>query len=223
MKKVIRLILIIFSIGGIIFSLKEIKNITDLEKQYDKVMAEVVEVNVSGQSDSIIMAYTCNEKKVEKKLDNFKEDMIVGDKFEVYCNPNNENNYFFPKTLNLIEFSILMIICILILGGQIISLLKIFNHQMATNFLIKKGVKRVGTLKDIIANQKVKINGKTSFIVRVEWVDPGDNKVYFYESEPIDEESKKLIDSLETKQIPVYLNPKNLNKYVVDVDFMKRS
>ena len=63
-----------------------------------------------------------------------------------------------------------------------------------------------------------KNKGKNPYKIRAEYLNPKDNKTYFYESEEVKTDLKDIVSKKNIKTIPVYINPKNTNDYYVDVE-----
>ena len=69
----------------------------------------------------------------------------------------------------------------------------------------------------VAVNTAVSVNGASPYRIFVQWQDPATSQVHVFHSDDIWYDPQKFIDR---KQLTVYLDPRNLKRYSVDISFL---
>ena len=85
--------------------------------------------------------------------------------------------------------------------------------------LKKNGIMINATIQEALVVPKDK--GKNPYKIRAQYLNPQDNKTYFYESEETETDLKDLVSRKGLTTIPVYINSKNTDDYYVDLDSIR--
>lgn len=222
-SKAENLIWIIFGSIGIVFVIVGIVLFSYIFNYENKIETKGVITNISSykksngeRANDVYVSYYVDGKKYESKLNGYSSSFKEGKEIDIYYDKDNPNEIG-SKSINLVflVFPAIGIIFIIISGIGIYFKIKNKN--------LEKKLKENGTVIyanyiETIVNTGYSVNGRNPYNIICEWNNPEDNKKYILKSKNIWVNPEFLITQKNIKTLPVYINMKNKNQYVIDIN-----
>lgn len=208
------IISIILIIGGITFAIYNYvlstnaitKTAIVTEIKYGSSNIATVQYTVEGKT------YTATKKVGNATVND--EIKITYDKRNPSKLINNEYYYYIA-----IAMFIVGLIIFKLLGLKGISNLK--KNKKITK-LKKEGIQIEADLTEIlINNQAASIAGSFPYRIRAKYLNPSDNREYFFESPDYYININKLVENQTRNKVKIYLNKNNTNEYYIDLSSLK--
>ncbi len=100
---------------------------------------------------------------------------------------------------------------------------------LISGIIDKKVIKDLRTNGDVVQAKLVEaildttviINNEHPYIIKCEWTNPEDGKKYIFKSENLWQDPKDIIYEMGIKSFTVYVDRKNMKRYVMDIDNVK--
>lgn len=173
----------------------------------------------SGDTDyHVYVSYRVGGKEYESELNSYSSDFYEGREITIYYDEKNPNKIG-VKSLDLLfllfpGFGLLF----LIIGGAGIWIKK---HQKKKEKELKTyGEKIEAKYLETVLNRGYRVNGRHPYNIICEWDNPMDHKKYVFKSKNLWFDPVNLIQEKNITTFSVYLDRKNIKKYVVDIDFL---
>ena len=156
-------------------------------------------------------SYTIDGNYYNKKLDHYSSTMYVGARIWVYYDPDNPSDV---RTGSRVSEIVLFGMGggFVIIGG-VFLIIVIFKKNKVKNLKLN-GEQFTGTIKNVVQNRHVRINGRHPFKAEVEMKNPFDGETYLYSSDNISDDISQFIGS----QVTVYVDKNKKSRYYVDID-----
>jgi len=205
---------IILILGGIIFTIYNyILNTNAITKT-----AIVTEVNYANNNIATIeyvvegTTYTTTQKVSNATVND--EIKITYDKRNPYKIINNKYYYYIAIAMIIIGLIIFKII-----GLKGISNI---NKNKRVAKLKKDGTLIEADLTEILVNNQAPvIGGSFPYRLRAKYLNPADNREYFFESPDYYLNINKLVEGQVHNKVKIYLNKANTNDYYIDLSSLK--
>ena len=188
-----------------------------LEKQNGvAVMANVEEVNFVDDQYIIKVNYSVENKVYEQTIES-KQEVTVTDLYEIRYDKDNPNELIDSDyTIAIAITSSITLVSLAISLEEFISFVVNKNKKER---LFKEGLKVNANIIEIYVNNKAyRFKNKLPYKIRLEYLNPQDNKKYVFESENIYEDMQYIIESKRITSLPVYINSKNTYEYYIDLN-----
>ena len=217
MKKRINLIIMIIGLIGLVLGYVEYDKYNKEHNSYGVVEAEVSEVKVNGDRTTVNFEFFLNNKYYFSNVGT-DENFEVGDKRKIFYLKSNPE--ICKITLVTLLKTIVFFVCggLIFLLGLILSIKKVFVNGRVKR-LKKKGILIKATIQEVLVVNKDR--GKNPYKIRAYYVNPQDNKTYYYLSEEEVTDLKELVSRNNIQTINVYINPKDTDDYYVDIESIK--
>lgn len=156
-------------------------------------------------------SYTIDGNYYNKKLDHYSSTMYVGARIWVYYDPDNPSDV---RTGSRVSEIVLFGMGggFVIIGG-VFLIIVIFKKNKVKNLKLN-GEQFTGTIKNVVQNRHVRINGRHPFKAEVEMKNPFDGETYLYSSDNISDDISQFVGS----QVTVYVDKNKKSRYYVDMD-----
>ncbi len=162
------------------------------------------------------VSYYVDGRKYESKLNGGSSSYYAGKEIDIYYD-EDEPSKIGQKSLDilLLLFPVTGMI-LTVIGGT--GLVLVVKRKKKDNYLKENGELIYADYVETIINTSYTVNGRHPYNIICTWKNPRDNKVYTFKSKNIWENPKYSIENKNLKLIPVYINPDNIKKYVIDID-----
>lgn len=217
MKKKISLLIILVGIGILVYGYLEYNKYQEEQNRYIKISAKVDTVQINDDNRTVTFKFDVNGTTYSSNITT-NEDLEIGNTKEIYYEKNSPEN----TKMNLLTIFKSLII---LLVGTVITLFGLFLCMKSLlaksriKSLKKKGILINATIQEALVVPKDK--GKNPYKIRAQYLNPLDNKTYFFESEETEMDLKDIVSKKRLNTIPVYLNKKNTDDYYVDIDSLR--
>lgn len=166
----------------------------------------------------VYVNYNVNGKNYKSKLNFYSSSFYNGKEIKIYYDKYEPNKIGSKEAdLTFLMFPGMGLIFAIIGGTGI--MVKINKRKLEKN-LRENGKKIYADYVETILNTSYSVNRKHPYNVICEWNDPEDNKKYIFKSENIWINPEKIIKEKIIKAFPVYIDEKNKNQYIIDVDIL---
>ena len=166
----------------------------------------------------VMVAYRVDGKDYESKLNGYSSSFYEGKKIDIYYDEEN------PRMIGIKNLDLLYLIfpgvgsIFAIIG---VSGLIVLRRKAITEKKIRKNGEMVyAQYVETIYNRMYTVNRKHPYNIVCEWINPEDGKRYRLKSKNIWFNPENIIREKDVKNFAVYYDPKNLKKYVIDVDWL---
>ena len=218
MKKKLSFVLLIIGVIVLILGFIEYNKYITEQNSYGLVESEVSAVTINNGRTIVNFEFQLNGKYYFSDI--FTEETFeIGDKQKIYYLKRD------PSICKISLITVYKAVIIFVIGSIIlligfIILIKYLLYVMRIKNLKKKGLLIKATIQEVLVINKNR--GKNPYKIRACYVNPRDNKIYYYLSEEEKEDLKDLVSKYNIKTIDVYLNAKNTDDYYVDIESIKR-
>ena len=217
MKKKLSLVIILVGIGLWVFGYLEFNKYQEEHNRYVKIKAKVESVQINDNNRMVTFRFDVNGTTYSSNITT-DEALEVGNTKEIYYDKTSPNN------VKLLLITIVKSV-LLFLAGTVIT---IFGLYLTMKNLLAKGrIKRLRK-KGILINATIqealvvpKDKGKNPYKIRAQYLNPVNNKTYFFESEETEVDLKDIVSKRRLTTIPVYINKRNTDDYFVDIDSLR--
>ena len=217
MKNKLNLIIILLGIGILGYGYFEYTKYQEEQNRYATIKAEVESVQINDDNRVATFKYVVNGTTYSSSIST-NQDLEVGNTKEIYYNKNAPDSIKINLITIVKSLLILSIGTLIVLLGLFLSIKNMMSKGRITR-LKKKGIMINATIQEALVVPKDK--GKNPYKIRAQYLNPQDNKTYFYESEETETDLKDLVSRKGLTTIPVYINSKNTDDYYVDLDSIR--
>lgn len=184
------------------------------------VITEIIPYHsYSGDTDyHVYVSYRVGDKEYESELNSYSSSFYEGSEIPIYYDEKNPNKIG-VKSLDLLVllfpgFGLLF----LIIGGVGIWIKK---YQKKRENKLKTYVEKVeARYLETVLNRGYRLNGRYPYNIICEWDNPIDHKKYIFKSKNLWFDPVNLIQENKITTFFVYLDRKNIKRYVIDIDFL---
>ncbi len=217
MKNKIGLIILIVGIGITIYGYFGYTKYQDEHNRYVSTLATIDQVEINNNTRLYKLRIEVNNNTYESNI-RLDEDYEIGNTVKVYYDKNYPNNTKLKLSTIYKPLGILITGVIVFLLGFILCIRKVLNNSRIKN-LKKNGILINAMIQEVLVVPKDK--GKNPYKIRAQYLNPQDNKTYFFESEEVETDLKDIVSKKNIRSIPVYLNKKKTSDYYVDIDSIR--
>ena len=224
MKKTVLLITGVFFLimGGLFCGIYKIvvNNYENFKIDAEETIATIVEVD--HEKDEAIIIYndnSGNEHRVHS--DYYSFDMEVGDELKVYYKKTNPSKFQADVSPLLTVFNYVFygVGGLLILIGTIMIVISIRN-SIRSKKLLSEGFRINATIKDVMCNTMINVNGKHPYIIKATFEYNG--VTYDAKSKNLWFDASDVINTYGIKEVPVCININNPKEYVMDLSELEQ-
>ena len=173
----------------------------------------------SGDTDyTVYVSYQVDQKEYESPLNSYSSSFYEGQEITIYYDESNPSKIG-VKSLDLLFllFPGFGLIFFTIGGvGILVKKRKIAKEK----YLKSHGEKVVARYVETVINKMYRVNGSHPYNIICSWDNPVDHKKYIFKSQNLWLDPVELIREKNIDTFPVYIDRKNIKKYVVDVDIL---
>lgn len=156
-------------------------------------------------------SYTIDGNYYNRKLDHYSSSMYVGARIWLYYDPANPSDV--RTGSNSAEIILFGIGGVFVIIGAVFLIIVVGKRTKKKNLKLN-GEVLTGTIRDVVLNRHVRINGRHPFKAEVEVKNPFDGETYLYSSDNISDDISPFIGS----QVTVYVDKNKKSRYYVDMD-----
>lgn len=222
-NKLENLVWSIFAIIGTIFIVIGIFVSFQVLKKGDKIetMGVITQISSYRQTNGdrgheVYVSYMVNGEEYESKLNSYSSSFYEGKEIDIYYHKNNPHEIGSSS----LDFLVLLFpgigFIFAIIGG--IGLFVKMNKKKKIRKLRETGDIIHANYMETTMNTSYSVNGRHPYNIICEWNNPADSKKYFFKSENIWMNPENKIEEKNIKTFPVYINPENIQQYVIDID-----
>lgn len=212
---IFRLIILLITFLIIIANLFILKNNLDANSNIRQTRAEIISVTYQKNNEQYLLKYTIDNKEYQDTTSLNSHKYEVGDEVTIFYKKNDPTKIV--KKKNLLFPIIILILGIFAIIYEIILTFRNFKDANSLEKLIEKGIVLNTTIEDIFVTSQ-----KNQFKLRTSYFNPVDQKKYVYISESFSKEFKDYLTTNKIKEVKVYLNKENTNKYYVDINSLRK-
>lgn len=166
----------------------------------------------------VYVSYMANGRFYESRLNSYASNFYQGKQLDIYYDKYDPSKIG-VKSLDLLCLIFPGIGLIFFIIGSSALVLKRKKNSL------EKRLKSMGNAvyakyTETIINTSYTVNGKSPYNIICEWINPADNQKYIFKSKNIWFNPENTLMERGIVQIPVYIDPNNVKKYYVDVDFI---
>ncbi len=214
MKNKLNLIVILVGIGIIGYGYLEYNKYQEEQNKYIKIDAKVDTVQINDNNRTVTFKYDVNGKTYSSNITT-EENLEIGNTKEIYYDKNTPENSKIKLMTMFKSILILVVGTLIVIFGLFLSM-KSMLAKGRIKRLKKKGILINAPIQEVVVVPKDK--GKNPYKIRTQYLNPQDNKTYFFESEETSKDLKDIVSKKQIKSVPVYINSKNTDDYYVDID-----
>lgn len=224
-KKLDTLIWTIFSGIGVVFLIIGIilcVNIFNYKNKKDTI-GTITRIsasqNHSRERDAdVYVQYQVDGQTYESRLNYYSSSFYEGKEIEIYYDVDNPHKIG-TKSGNLL-FLMFPGFGLIFSGIGMSGLIVRRKKKRLEKRLRAEGRRILADYRGTVVNTSYTINGAHPYNVLCEWDNFEDNKKYLFKSKNIWFNPENIILERNITTLPVYLDPQNIKKYYVDVDFL---
>lgn len=171
-----------------------------------------------GYEYEVWVQYDANGKTYESELGSYVSSFYEGQTIDIYYEKEN------PKKIGTegTELMILIfpVVGLIVMVAGIIGFVGKKKRKQEIDELKNNGQLIHATFIESKRNMAYAVNGRHPYNVFAEWVDPEDGKTYTFKSDNMWGNTWDMIGEYGSavKEIPVYINRENKDKYYMDLD-----
>ena len=217
MKNKIGIILLIIGIGITIYGYIGYNKYQEEQNRYKSIQATVEGIELNSNKKLYKITFAVGENTYNSNI-SIDEEYEIGNTVTVYYDKNIPSNTKTSLSSIYKPLGILVLGILILLMGIIIIMKKVLANNRIKN-LKKKGILINAMIQEVLVVQKDK--GKNPYKIRAQYLNPQDNKTYFFESNEEKDDLKDIVSKKNIKTIPVYISTKDTSDYYMDVDSIK--
>ena len=146
---------------------------------------------------------------------------VKGQQVEVIYLPENPNNAKINTFFDLWALPLFLAMFGTIFSAVGFAVIFVpWKRRLTAADLRAHGTPVLAEYERVALNPAVSVNGVSPYRILAQWQDPATSQVHVFHSENIWYDPKKMIDR---KQLTVYVDPRNLKRYSVDISFLPPS
>ena len=213
---------IIFSVVGIVIICAGLffRSLTnEFEENSEATTATIIRIDEDYHGDSkdhkVYVEFEVDGIRYSGKLDLYHSGMKEGDDVTVYYNKSDPNDFRSnfatgPITIGLIAFGgVFAIIGITYIAIEI-------KKNKEANKIKNNGLLINAEVIGITKNRRIKVNNRHPYIINCRCEINGE--LYLFESKNVWYDAPTIFESLQIKEIPVYISRENSKEYYVDIE-----
>ena len=167
---------------------------------------------------TVYVSYQVDQKEYESPLNSYSSSFYEGKEITIYYDESNPSKIG-VKSLDLLFLLFPGFGLIFFTIGGVGILVK--KRKIAKEKYLKSyGEKVMARYVETLINKRYRVNGRHPYNIICTWDNPVDHKKYIFKSENLWLDPVGLIREKNIDVFPVYIDRKNIKKYVVDVDIL---
>ncbi len=230
MKKNIFLVFFcgIFAVVGITMSficLNQKDSNEEFIKNSKIAQATIIDINtrITGSGDNrrtehdVFVSFYVDEKKYEGEINSYKTGMHVGDRIEVYYNPNDPDDFLSKSDANGIVVGIILGIVFALVG--IIPIVVMIVKSFTKNKMIHDGECIQAQIDAVQMNTIIRVNGRHPWNIYCSYFDPMSGEKHLFKSKNFYGEFSGAFEQAGITTVNVYIKSGDYKKYYVDYQY----
>ncbi len=199
-----------------IFELLSNINFTKTSKEANAVVKQIF---ISKNSSSVYVEFKVDGKVYSGSLNGYDRKIREGGVTEIKYNPQNPSEFIRGDAVFASFMKIRLGLFFLIVG--IILMIKQIKKNKMKDELKSTLQPIMAQVKSVDLDRTISHQGRNPFTLTCVYINPMDNKAYFFKEEQIWYDIKTIIDTKDIKELPVYVDLQNPEKYIIDLDSLE--
>lgn len=166
----------------------------------------------------VYVLYEAGSVIYKSRLNTYMSSFYEGKEIEIYYNRNNPSQIGMIDSFDIIMLSVFSGFGMLFCSIGLIGLYLPINKRKELKKLKENGEHIYAKYVETRLNTLYSVNGIHPYNIICEWDNPEDNKKYIFKSENIWQNPERVILERNIDMFPVYINRKNIKKYIVDIE-----
>lgn len=221
---------LVIAVPGLVFIIfaDKVEAVDDNGEIIPAVISDMILMSRTKDSASyrVMIVYTYNGQTFERPLSWYSSRMYKGQEIEIKIDPANPGTISYPRELDsravgkLVGFVMLFMGLLVVLAGVVIIFIPGMQKRRNKR-LLRTGARIKAEISRVYQNSFFTVNGHQPWLIECSWRAP-DGTVYVFRSQNFWEYPGSLLDAKNITSLPVYYDPANIKRYVVDVSVLKQ-